>query len=110
MEKERYRKIRERTLQSYNRNSVFWKHFSDLSGGIKQVPSAIPTGNVNYLSNYDYLLDYHDLFQRNMGTFYQHFVASIPFLVEEKLHYIVGNWCRRWCKWANNGRILKRFD
>ncbi|NEO72683.1 hypothetical protein [Moorena sp. SIO3H5] len=90
MEKERYRKIRERTLQLYNKNPLLFKHFHDISGGMKQVPSAIPTGNVNYLSNHDYLLDYHDLFQRNMGIFDKHFVASIPFLVEENCRIGVG--------------------
>ena len=83
MEKEKYRKIRECALQWYNRDPLVFKDFNGISGGMKQVPCPIPTGNVNYLENHDYLLDYHDLFQRNMGPFDKHFVASLPFLVEE---------------------------
>jgi|GEM_PF-5833604 len=37
MEKEKYSKIRDRTLRLY-RKSLLWKHLDDISGGIKQVP------------------------------------------------------------------------
>ncbi|MBP0019993.1 MAG: class I SAM-dependent methyltransferase [Cyanobacteria bacterium SBLK] len=62
----------------------------DISSGEKQPPSIVPTGELSYLLEHDGLLGYHDLFQRNLGTFYKHFTASIPFAIEEQCRIGLG--------------------
>ena len=84
MESEVYRKIRERTLERRSQNCLAYDHLDDIASGVRQPTTAIPQGNLNYLSSHDKLIDYHHLFQKNMGTFYHHLSASIPLFVEEQ--------------------------
>jgi tRNA (cmo5U34)-methyltransferase len=89
MDDEVCRAIRERTLRR-RRESPLFKNLHYIAGGIDQVPVARATGELHYLSGCDDLLAYHDIFQRNMGTFYRHYSASIPFVIEEQCRVGVG--------------------
>ncbi|MEM9540683.1 MAG: class I SAM-dependent methyltransferase [Cyanobacteria bacterium P01_E01_bin.42] len=85
----KYRKIYERTLQRRRESPLFGQLYN-ISSGEKQPPSLVPTGELDYLSRHNGLLEYHDLFQKNLGTFYKHFTASVPFIIEEQCRIGLG--------------------
>lgn len=59
------------------------QHFDDISRGIKQVPNQAVLANEAFLTQDSELSRYHQLYQKNMGTFWHHYCASIPFIIEE---------------------------
>jgi hypothetical protein len=59
------------------------QHFEDIAAGNKQIPKRPVVGNLDFLSQSHDLWLFHDLLQKNMGTFYPHYCASIPFILEE---------------------------
>ncbi|MEU7650333.1 hypothetical protein [Streptomyces huasconensis] len=89
MDEESSRQIQERTLQR-RRESPLFEHLNRIAGGVDQLPVARVTAAEEFLSGSDELARYHDIFQRNMGTFYEHFAASIPFILEEQCRIGVG--------------------
>jgi hypothetical protein len=60
------------------------RHFDDVSNGAKQIPSKAVVANKAFLGQDDELERYHSVYQRNMGVFWKHYCASVPFLVEEQ--------------------------
>jgi hypothetical protein len=60
------------------------KHFENIAEGISQAPIQKIYATSEFLNTSSEYREYHDVFQRNIGTFYQHLCASIPFFVEEQ--------------------------
>jgi len=59
-------------------------HFENIASGISQAPTKDIRAAADFLNqNHDHH-EYHRVFQRNIGTFYQHLCASIPFFIEEQ--------------------------
>ena len=58
-------------------------HFEAIALGETQVPSRTPTADISFLNRSPSLEAYHDAFQANLGTFYKHLCASIPYIIEE---------------------------
>ncbi|MFH8293008.1 hypothetical protein [Streptomyces sp. NPDC018059] len=89
MDEEISREIQERTLRR-RRESPLFQHLHRIAGGVDQLPIARVTAGEEFLSRNHDLARYHEIFQRNMGTFYEHFAASIPFILEEQCRIGVG--------------------
>ncbi|MCC3770519.1 hypothetical protein [Streptomyces sp. UNOC14_S4] len=89
MDEEACRAVRERTLR-HRRESPLFEHLHRIAGGVDQLPIARVAADEEFLSGSDDLTRYHEIFQRNMGTFYEHFAASIPFILEEQCRIGVG--------------------
>jgi len=77
-----YEKIRATALKGPRVTSLL-KIFEDIAGGLIQAPMKRVYAAPEFLHFCSANEKYHDVFQRNMGTFYQHVVASIPFILEE---------------------------
>ncbi|NET57651.1 MAG: class I SAM-dependent methyltransferase [Symploca sp. SIO2E6] len=78
-----YDKIRYVLLKGPRVTSLL-KHFENIAAGISQVPKQSVYAASDFLSKSNEYREYHSLFQRNIGTFYQHLCASIPFFIEEQ--------------------------
>ncbi len=59
------------------------KHFMQISAGESQVPQKTIEASVEFLAQDAELSKYHRLFCKNMGPLFEHFVASVPFILEE---------------------------
>lgn len=60
------------------------QHFENIAVGISQAPCQPIQATDDFLNQSPHYRDYHRLFQHNIGTFYQHLCASIPFFIEEQ--------------------------
>lgn len=83
MKDTQYQKYRDFCLTSPRMTSLI-PHFEAIASGSKQRPNKIVLGNSEFLSQSPDLRRYHEIFHRNMGIFYEHYCASIPFLLEEQ--------------------------
>lgn len=77
-----YRDIREKSLRGPRVTSLF-QHFEDIAAGIRQAPRKPVRAARRFLEESRDNQSYHEIFQLNIGTFYKHLCASIPFLVEQ---------------------------
>ena len=59
------------------------RHFEDIAKGLTQVPIREIAISGEFLQHSEELREYGKLLCRNLGTFYKHLCASIPFLPEE---------------------------
>ena len=75
-----YQRIRQACLCG-PRVTTLIKHFEEIARGDIQVPKTVPVGDTQYLVKFQDLNDYHDVLIRNMGPFYRHYVASVPYLI-----------------------------
>lgn len=78
-----YDAIRETLLQGPRLGSLL-AHFENIALGISQVPQQKVCATSEFLSQDREYQEYHDIFQRHIGTFYQHLCASIPHFIEEQ--------------------------
>jgi hypothetical protein len=78
-----YDEIRATLLQGPRVTSLL-KHFENIAAGISQAPIQRIYAAPEFLSKSSEYREYHSIFQRNIGTFYQHLCASIPFFIEEQ--------------------------
>jgi hypothetical protein len=62
---------------------ILANEFKNLATGTIQAPKIPVTGNLSFLSSNSDLLKYHNLLVKNMGPAFEHFCASIPFVIEE---------------------------
>ena len=90
-----YEEIRRKALQGPRVNSLI-QRFENIADGTAQVPGSDPAASAEFLSEDPEYRAYHNIFQRNIGTFYRHGCASIPFLIEENIR--VGIALSRWAK------------
>jgi hypothetical protein len=77
-----YQKYRKKTLKG-SRITTLIQQFENVALGISQVPKLPIEADLDFLSQNNEILEYHKLFQKNMGCFYRHYCASIPFILEE---------------------------
>jgi tRNA (cmo5U34)-methyltransferase len=77
-----YNRIRGASLQGPRLTSLFQK-FEDIALGLQQVPKGDVHADPSFLKCSNKFYEYHNIFQKNIGTFYRHLCASIPFLLEE---------------------------
>lgn len=77
-----YLKIREESLLGPRVTSLY-QHFEDIAAGIRQIPRKAIVAKDEFINRNPNYGRYHSIFQRNIGTFYKHLCASIPFLIEE---------------------------
>ncbi|MEM8637909.1 MAG: hypothetical protein AAGG51_03690 [Cyanobacteria bacterium P01_G01_bin.54] len=79
-----YAKIRADLLKGPRLNSLL-PHFENIATGHSQAPQKEVVAAPDFLSSQSTAYqDYHHIFQRNIGQFYKHLCASIPFFVEEQ--------------------------
>ncbi|NET15168.1 MAG: class I SAM-dependent methyltransferase [Okeania sp. SIO1H6] len=78
-----YDKIRATLLKGPRVTSLL-KHFENIAAGISQAPTQSIYATSDFLSKSNEYREYHTVFQRNIGTFYKHLCASIPFFIEEQ--------------------------
>ncbi len=78
-----YAQIRAAALKGPRVNSLL-QHFENIAAGISQAPKLSMQAAADFLSLSNEYQAYHSVFQRNIGTFYQHLCASIPFFIEEQ--------------------------
>jgi hypothetical protein len=57
--------------------------FEDIASGRKQQPRCPVLADESFLSQNTELQSFHEILQRNFGTFLRHGCASIPYLLEE---------------------------
>ncbi|MTH95941.1 hypothetical protein [Roseibium sp. RKSG952] len=60
------------------------EHFEAVSSGQKQVPLKKVLADQRFLDQSDTLNKYHNLFQKNLGAMYKHYIASVPYMLEEQ--------------------------
>ncbi|NEP38994.1 MAG: class I SAM-dependent methyltransferase [Okeania sp. SIO2H7] len=78
-----YDKIRATLLKGPRVTSLL-NHFENIAAGISQAPTQSIYAASDFLSKSNEYREYHTVFQRNIGTFYKHLCASIPFFIEEQ--------------------------
>lgn len=61
------------------------EHFENISNGSEQVPLSLPKTNQSYLKTIDDFQKHEIIFSKNLGQFFKHGIASIPYLSEEIL-------------------------
>lgn len=82
MNHKKYEEYRQKCYQSPRMTSIH-QHFGNISAGKLQPPQKTVEVNSEFLSQDRDLLEYHELFQQNIGKFYHHFLTSVPFVAEE---------------------------
>jgi hypothetical protein len=107
MNAEDYQKIRELCLRSPRMTSLL-THFEEIAKGNKQVPSQPVIGNLDFLARDECLASYYEVLMRNMGTFYKHYLASVPFLLEE--HCRIGTAIYKLVKMEAESNNTNRFS
>ncbi|MBT9316469.1 hypothetical protein [Leptothoe spongobia] len=78
-----YAQIRAVALKGPRVTSLL-QHFENIAAGIAQSPRQGVHAATDFLNQSSEYQEYHRIFQRNIGTFYQHLCASIPFFIEEQ--------------------------
>jgi len=76
--------IRKKALAGPRVNELL-SHFDAIASGKTQVPKLPVEASSVFLSQGIEIKNYHNLMQRNMGTFNRHAFASIPFFLEETI-------------------------
>jgi hypothetical protein len=84
MEKYDFEHIRQEALRAPRVTSLL-EHFENIAAGESQVPKTAIAASPDFLRKDSEYEKYHQIFQRNIGTFYKHGCASIPFLMEENI-------------------------
>lgn len=77
-----YRKVREECINGA-RLTTLHSDFSKMASGKSQVPNMSVIANKNFLAQDLELKRYHEIFQKNLGFMLHHYVASIPYMLEE---------------------------
>ena len=72
------------TLLKGPRVTSLLKHFENIAAGNSQAPTQHIYASSDFLSKSNEYREYHTVYQRNIGTFFQHLCASIPFYLEEQ--------------------------
>ena len=84
MESFDYAQIRASLLKGPRLTSLL-PHFENIAAGRAQAPHQDVVAAPDFLSRQSSeYQQYHQIFQRNIGQFYKHLCASIPFFVEEQ--------------------------
>jgi len=83
MENTDYIEIRNAALQGPRITSLM-PYFDNIADGISQVPKREILAEEDFLRRHHDYRHYHELFQRNIGTFYKHLCASVPFFIEQQ--------------------------
>ncbi|NEO88353.1 MAG: hypothetical protein F6J87_29485 [Spirulina sp. SIO3F2] len=78
-----YERIRADFLKGPRLNSLL-PHFENIAAGRSQAPHKEVLAAPVFLEQRSEYKEYHNIFQRNIGQFYKHLCASIPFFVEEQ--------------------------
>lgn len=78
-----YEDIKDEMLRGPRVTSLL-PYFENIAKGIAQSPQKTVNASPEFLQKSSDYADYHRVFQRNMGTFYQHLCASVPFFLEEQ--------------------------
>jgi hypothetical protein len=66
------------------RVTTLMPHFEKIASGLSQAPRKDVVAEPSFLSKSSDYQHYHDIFQRNLGAFYKHLCASIPFFIEQQ--------------------------
>ncbi|MBT9317711.1 hypothetical protein [Leptothoe spongobia] len=77
-----YQKYCDESMKSARLTTLF-NLFEEVARGKIQAPQQPIEANLEFLSQDPDLVVYHDLLQKNMGHFYKHYCASVPFITEE---------------------------
>ncbi len=84
MKKYNFEHIRKKALKAPRVTSLL-EHFESIAAGVLQAPKTAIVASPDFLQKDPEYEKYHQIFQRNIGTFYKHGCASIPFLMEENI-------------------------
>ncbi len=84
MKKYDFETIQKNALKAPRVTSLL-SHFENIAAGISQPPKVPIVASPDFLKRDDAYQRYHHVFQNNIGTFYKHGCASIPFLAEENI-------------------------
>lgn len=79
-----FEEIRQRALTGPRVTSLLGS-FERIAAGITQVPNHPINAAPEFLRQNKEYVRHHSIFQKNLGTFYKHGCASIPFLIEENI-------------------------
>lgn len=82
MNNKEYEDYRQKSYQSPRMTDLF-NYFGQIASGKLQPPKKPVEVSLEFLSQDRELLVYHQLFQQNMGYFYNHYCTSVPFVTEE---------------------------
>jgi SAM-dependent methyltransferase len=77
-------------------------HFDALARGLIQVPSRPVVGAPDFVQSDKDIGCYHELLTAGLGTFYRHYLASVPFLLEQ--HCRLGVAVARYARATREGR------
>lgn len=77
-----YNLIREKALRGPRINSLL-ERFEGIASGKTQKPNQPILAAPHFLERNEKYSKYHEILQKNMGTFAKHGLASIPFMLEE---------------------------
>jgi hypothetical protein len=78
-----YERMHQRWQNSPRLTSLY-SHFESIAKGEIQVPSKAVTVDKDWLKQNPKVEKFSHLMEKNLGTFYQHFCASIPYILEEQ--------------------------
>lgn len=95
-----YNLIREKALRGPRVTSLL-ERFEKIASGREQKPNQPILATQAFLDRNDEYKKYHQILQRNIGTFAKHGLASIPFLLEEVIRVGVAI-----CKLAEENQSL----
>ncbi len=77
-----YQEYREKCLKG-PRMTYLLQDFEQIAQGMSQFPKQPIRADFNFLSQDNALVAYHERFQKNLGCFFHHYCASVPFSLEE---------------------------
>ncbi|MEM6698840.1 MAG: hypothetical protein AAF599_10620 [Bacteroidota bacterium] len=83
-------------------------HFADISMGKIQIPCKSIRPNEQFAMQNATVKNYCEVYQKNMGTFWKHYCASIPFIFEEQCR--VGVALLRMAQLLPDNQYLKFYE